>query len=51
MLLKEMAAGFETLLAGDAFIRDNVDCFNPPVKEACFEHFSVFILAGVPTRL
>ena len=39
------------LLAGEAFIRDNVDCFNQPVKEACFEHFSVFIPAGEPTRL
>ena len=51
MLVKEIAAGFESLLAGEAFIRDNVDCFNQPVKEACFEHFSVFIPAGQPTRL
>jgi glyoxylase-like metal-dependent hydrolase (beta-lactamase superfamily II) len=50
-LVKEIAAGFQTLLSGEAFIRDNVDCFNQPVKEACFEHFSVFIPAGEPTRL
>jgi Zn-dependent hydrolases, including glyoxylases len=51
VLVREIAAGFETLLAGEAFIRDNVDCFNQPVKEACFEHFSVFIPAGEPTKL
>src|SRR5450759_1963128 len=51
ILVREIAAGFETLLAGEAFIRDNVDCFNQPVKEACFEHFSVFIPAGEPTKV
>jgi glyoxylase-like metal-dependent hydrolase (beta-lactamase superfamily II) len=50
-LVREIAAGFKELLAGGAFIRDNVDCFNYPVKEACFEHFSIFIPAGEPTRL
>jgi glyoxylase-like metal-dependent hydrolase (beta-lactamase superfamily II) len=50
-LVKEIAAGFDTLLAGEAFIRDNVDCFNQPVKEACFEHFSIFVPAAEPTRL
>jgi glyoxylase-like metal-dependent hydrolase (beta-lactamase superfamily II) len=50
-LVREIATGFETLLAGDAFIRDNVDCLNYPVKEACFEHFSIFIPAGEPTKL
>jgi glyoxylase-like metal-dependent hydrolase (beta-lactamase superfamily II) len=50
-LVKEIAAGFQALLSGEAFIRDNVDCFNQPVKEACFEHFSVFIPARAPTRL
>ncbi len=44
-LVREIAAGFEILLAGDAFIRDNVDCLNYPVKEACFEHFSIFVPA------
>jgi glyoxylase-like metal-dependent hydrolase (beta-lactamase superfamily II) len=50
-LVREIAAGFEALLAGEAFIRDNVDCLNYPVKEACFEHFSIFIPAGEPTRV
>ncbi len=51
VLVKEIAAGFEALLAGEAFMRDNVDCFNQRVKEACFQHFSVFIPAGETTRL
>src|ERR1700682_2721219 len=46
ILVKEIAAGFETVLAGEAFIRDNVDCLDYPVKEACFKHFSIFIPAG-----
>jgi len=50
-LVKEIAAGFKELVAGEAFIRDNVDCFNFPVKEACFERFSIFIPAGEPARL
>ena len=50
-LVREIAAGFETLLAGDAFIRDNVDCLDYPVKEACFEHFSIFVPAEEPTKL
>lgn len=50
-LVTEIAAGFRTLLAGEAFIRDNVDCLNYPVKEACFEHFSIFVPAGEPTKL
>jgi glyoxylase-like metal-dependent hydrolase (beta-lactamase superfamily II) len=50
-LVREIAAGFKTLLKGDAFIRDNIDCLNSPVKEACFEHFSIFIPAGEPAKL
>ena len=50
-LVREIASGFETLLAGEAFIRDNIDCLNYPVKEACFEHFSIFIPAGEPTKV
>ena len=50
-LVREIAAGFRNLLDGDVFIRDNVDCLNYPVKEACFEHFSIFIPAGEPTKL
>jgi glyoxylase-like metal-dependent hydrolase (beta-lactamase superfamily II) len=42
-LLTEMAEGFQRLLAGDVELRDNVDCLNYPVKEACFDHFSVFV--------
>lgn len=42
-LVREIAAGFRALLDGEAVIRDNVDCFNSPVKEACFEHFSIFV--------
>lgn len=49
--LREVAAGFERLLTGEVYFRDNVDCLNFPVKEACFEHFSVFVPAGVPTRI
>jgi len=50
-LVNEIAAGFRALLAGEAFIRDNVDCLNYPVREACFEHFSIFVPAGEPTKL
>jgi glyoxylase-like metal-dependent hydrolase (beta-lactamase superfamily II) len=50
-LVREIAAGFRALLDGDVFIRDNVDCLSYPVKEACFEHFSIFIPAGEPTKL
>jgi glyoxylase-like metal-dependent hydrolase (beta-lactamase superfamily II) len=45
VLVREIADGFKTLLDGDAFIRDNVDCLNHPVREASFEHFSIFISA------
>lgn len=45
-LLVEMADGFQRILAGDVPLRDNVDCFNQPVKEACFDHFSVFVASG-----
>ena len=46
-LLVEMAEGFQQILAGDVELRANVDCFNDPVLEACFDHFSVFV--GRPT--
>jgi hypothetical protein len=42
-LLGEIAEGFGRLLTGDVVLRDNVDCLNTPVKEACFDHFSIFI--------
>ena len=50
-LLGEIAEGFQRLLTGDVFFRDNVDCLNYPVKEACFDHFSIFVPAGEPTRI
>ncbi len=50
-LLHEIAEGFQRLLAGEVFIRDNVDCLNYPVKEVCFDHFSIFIPAGESTRI
>jgi glyoxylase-like metal-dependent hydrolase (beta-lactamase superfamily II) len=42
-LLTEMADGFQRILAGDVELRENLDCYDLPVKEACFEHFSVFV--------
>jgi len=42
-LLAEMADGFERILAGDVALRDSIDCFNEPVKEACFDNFSAFV--------
>jgi glyoxylase-like metal-dependent hydrolase (beta-lactamase superfamily II) len=42
-LLAEMSEGFQRILAGDVALRDNLDCFGEPVKEACFDHFSVFV--------
>lgn len=42
-LLAEMADGFQRILAGDVPLRANVDCFDEPVNEACFDHFSVFV--------
>lgn len=50
-LVREIAAGFRSVLAGDAFVRENFDCFDQPVREACFEHFSIFLPAGGPTKL
>lgn len=42
-LLAEMSEGFQRILAGDVALRANIDCFNDPVEEACFDHFSVFV--------
>ncbi|MCW2902082.1 MAG: Zn-dependent hydrolase [Streptosporangiaceae bacterium] len=42
-LLAEIADGFERLLDGSAAFRDNADCLGYPVREACFDHFSVFV--------
>ena len=49
-LLNEIAEGFKQILNGDAVYRDNTDCLEYPVKEACFDNFSVF-LAGVQGAL
>ena len=48
-LLREVSEGFQQLLAGDVVFRENVDCLNFPVKEACFDHFSIFVPLGEPT--
>ncbi len=50
-LLREIAEGFQQLQTGNVFFRDNVDCLNYPVREACFDHFSIFVPAGEPTRI
>lgn len=42
-LLAEIADGFDRLLDGSAPFRDNADCLGYPVREACFDHFSVFV--------
>lgn len=42
-LLGEIADGFDRLLAGDVEMRDTVDCLEAPVREACFDHFSIFV--------
>lgn len=47
-LIKEIAEGFRRILAGDVAYRDNVDCLNFPVREACFDHFSVFLPGDSP---
>jgi glyoxylase-like metal-dependent hydrolase (beta-lactamase superfamily II) len=44
-LLPEVADGFRKLLSGNVDFRDNVDCLGYPVKEACFDHFSIFVAA------
>lgn len=42
-LLGEVADGFEQLISGAAAFRDNTDCLDYPVREACFDHFSIFV--------
>jgi len=42
-LLKQIADGFEQLTAGTAAFRDNTDCLGYPVREACFDSFSIFV--------
>jgi glyoxylase-like metal-dependent hydrolase (beta-lactamase superfamily II) len=43
VLLHEVAEGFEQILNGGALYRDNLDCLNYPVREACFNNFSIFV--------
>jgi glyoxylase-like metal-dependent hydrolase (beta-lactamase superfamily II) len=42
-LLGEIADGFARLVEGSAPLRDNADCLGYPVREACFDHFSIFV--------
>jgi glyoxylase-like metal-dependent hydrolase (beta-lactamase superfamily II) len=42
-LLAEVANGFEQLLAGSVLYRDNRDCLTYPVREVCFDNFSIFV--------
>jgi len=46
-LLAEIAEGFRRIVADEVSYRDNVDCLNFPVREACFDHFSVFVASGL----
>lgn len=45
-LLLELADGFERIVEGDVPFRTNVDCLEVAVREACFDHFSVFLPAA-----
>lgn len=49
-LLGEVAEGFDRILNGGASYRENVDCLNEPVNEACFDNFSVFLARPAPRR-
>ena len=50
-LLREIAEGFQRLLSGDVSFRDNIDCLNSPVKEVCFDHFSIFVPSEAPINI
>ncbi len=45
-LLAEVADGFEQMLAGAASYRDTQDSLGYPVREACFDQFSVYVAGG-----
>lgn len=45
-LISEISSGFERIVSGDVACRDNIDCFEIPVREARFDHFSVFLPAS-----
>jgi glyoxylase-like metal-dependent hydrolase (beta-lactamase superfamily II) len=42
-LLREVAEGFDKIVNGSALYRDSFDSFQYPVREACFDNFSVYI--------
>ncbi len=50
-LLGEIADGFERIVAGGVSYRNNRDCLEYPVREACFDHFSVFLAGDVETQV
>ena len=47
-LMQEIAEGFQRIVNGDVTYRDNRDCLDYPVREACFEHHSVFVAGATP---
>ena len=49
-LLRDVANGFQQIMSGDALYRDNVDSFKYPVREACFDNFSVFLARDAGTE-
>ena len=50
-LLGEIADGFERIVAGGVNYRSNRDCLEYPVREACFDHFSVFLAVDTETQV
>ncbi len=51
-LLAEIAEGFAKLLDGSTAFRDSSDCLGYQVREACFDHFSIFVAGeGGGTRV
>jgi glyoxylase-like metal-dependent hydrolase (beta-lactamase superfamily II) len=46
VLLREVAEGFDRIVNGSALYRDSVDSFQYPVREACFDNFSVYLAGG-----
>jgi glyoxylase-like metal-dependent hydrolase (beta-lactamase superfamily II) len=43
VLLREIAEGFDQIVNGAAIYRNSVDSFEFPVREACFDNFSVYL--------
>lgn len=42
-LVHEIASGFDRVLNGQFDARENQDCLNEPVREVCFDNFSIFV--------